>query len=171
MVMSVEQSATPKNEPVAIPILVRGDEGRFQRSRIVIFAMNKGPYTQFPANLPVPPDDGARSQLPGKPLPDIALLSTSNHCVNLRRQSRVVVLYAYSMTGRPGVLLPEGWDAIPGARAGRRSRAVFATCMWRCGGWARKFFGLGTVNTNWPFVCDRAAWGLGANRESVSARR
>jgi peroxiredoxin len=26
------------------------------------------------------------------------------------------VLYVYPMTGRPGVPLPEGWDAIPGAR-------------------------------------------------------
>jgi peroxiredoxin len=26
------------------------------------------------------------------------------------------VLYVYPLTGRPGVDLPEGWDAIPGAR-------------------------------------------------------
>jgi peroxiredoxin len=26
------------------------------------------------------------------------------------------VLFAYPMTGRPGVALPEGWNAIPGAR-------------------------------------------------------
>jgi hypothetical protein len=26
------------------------------------------------------------------------------------------VIYIYPMTGRPGVSLPDGWDAIPGAR-------------------------------------------------------
>ena len=26
------------------------------------------------------------------------------------------MVYAYPMTGRPGVALPEGWDMIPGAR-------------------------------------------------------
>jgi peroxiredoxin len=63
--------------------------------------MNEGPYTQLPTNLPVPVDDGACAHLPGKRLPDIALLATSKQRVNLRR---------------PGVLLPAGWDAIPGAR-------------------------------------------------------
>jgi peroxiredoxin len=49
-------------------------------------------------------------------LPDIALLATSNQRVNLSRQAGLIVLYAYPMTGRPGVSLPSGWDAIPGAR-------------------------------------------------------
>ena len=81
------------------------------------FAMNEGPYTQLPENLPVPVDDGACAHLPGKRLPDIALHATSNQCVNLRRQPGLIaVLYAYPMTGRPGVALPPGWDAIPGAR-------------------------------------------------------
>jgi len=78
--------------------------------------MNEGPYTQLPENLPVPVDDGACAHLPGKRLPDIALHATSNQCVNLRRQPGLIVLYAYPMTGRPGVALPPGWDAIPGAR-------------------------------------------------------
>jgi hypothetical protein len=26
------------------------------------------------------------------------------------------IIYIYPLTGRPGVDLPEGWDAIPGAR-------------------------------------------------------
>jgi peroxiredoxin len=78
--------------------------------------MNEGPYAQLPANLPVPMDDGACAHLAGKRLPDIALLATSNQRVNLRRQTGLIVLYAYPMTGRPGVPLPAGWDAIPGAR-------------------------------------------------------
>jgi peroxiredoxin len=28
----------------------------------------------------------------------------------------VTVVYAYPMTGRPGIPLPEGWDMLPGAR-------------------------------------------------------
>ncbi len=78
--------------------------------------MNEGPYTQLPADLPVPVDDGACAHLPGKRLPDIALLATSDQTVNLRRRAGLIVLYAYPMTGRPGVALPAGWDAIPGAR-------------------------------------------------------
>jgi peroxiredoxin len=80
------------------------------------FGMNEGPYTQLPANLPVPVDDGACAHLPGMRLPDLDLLATSNRRVNLSRQAGLFVLYAYPMTGRPGVFLPTGWDAIPGAR-------------------------------------------------------
>src|SRR5579862_6385351 len=78
--------------------------------------MTEGPYTQLPANLPVPVDDGACVHLPGKRLPDIPLLTTSNQRIHLSRRSGLIVLYAYPMTGRPGVPLPPGWDAIPGAR-------------------------------------------------------
>jgi len=82
----------------------------------LLFTVNEGPYAQLPADLPVPVDDGACNHLPGKRLPDIALLATSNQRVNLCRQTGLIVLYAYPMTGRPGVSLPAGWDAIPGAR-------------------------------------------------------
>jgi len=82
----------------------------------LLFTVNEGPYAQLPADLPVPMDDGACNHLPGKRLPDIALLATSNQRVNLCRQTGLIVLYAYPMTGRPGVSLPAGWDAIPGAR-------------------------------------------------------
>lgn len=78
--------------------------------------MDKNPYAQLPPNLPVPEDDGACAHLRGKKLPDIALVSTSGEKTNLLRLPGLVVLYAYPMTGRPGVPLPAGWDEIPGAR-------------------------------------------------------
>jgi len=66
--------------------------------------------------LPPPVDDGAASHLPGAALPDIALPATTGPDVSLARLPGRTVLYAYPMTGRPGVALPDGWDGIPGAR-------------------------------------------------------
>lgn len=70
---------------------------------------------KVPDGLPVPEDDGACNHLAGKALPSIALPSTSGQLVNLANQPGWVVLYCYPMTGRPGVPVPEGWAAIPGA--------------------------------------------------------
>jgi peroxiredoxin len=73
----------------------------------------------LPADLPVPEDDGAADHLPGLALPAVALPSTAGGAVSLDRlgQDRPpTVLYVYPMTGKPGADLPEGWDAIPGAR-------------------------------------------------------
>jgi len=70
----------------------------------------------LPADLPVPQDDGAARHLAGMRLPDIALPATDGAQVNLARLAGRVVVYIYPRTGRPGVALPDGWDAIPGAR-------------------------------------------------------
>jgi peroxiredoxin len=78
--------------------------------------MNEDPFTQLPANLPVPKDDGACAHLPGRLLPDVFLNSTSGQSVNPSQQRGLIVIYAYPLTGRPGVPLPPGWDEIPGAR-------------------------------------------------------
>jgi peroxiredoxin len=78
--------------------------------------MTEGNFTQLPANLPVPKDDGACDHLPGSRLPDLALVSTSGDAVNLRTRPGLVVIYAYPLSGRPGTPLPAGWDEIPGAR-------------------------------------------------------
>lgn len=72
-----------------------------------------------PADLPVPGDDGAAKHLPGLVLPPVELPSTGGGTVGLDRLGSDrprTVLYVYPMTGRPGVALPDGWDAIPGAR-------------------------------------------------------
>lgn len=79
---------------------------------------------QVPANLtevdwsllPAPVDDGAARHLTGLAVPDIALPATDGSEVSLAGRRGLIVVYAYPLTGRPGVALPEGWDAIPGAR-------------------------------------------------------
>ncbi len=72
--------------------------------------------TILPADLPVPLDDGAARHLPGTPLPDLVLPATDGRSVNLSKLEGRTVVYLYPRTGRPGQALPEGWDAIPGAR-------------------------------------------------------
>jgi peroxiredoxin len=72
--------------------------------------------TVLPDGLPVPLDDGAARHLAGTTLPDLALPATDGASVNLARLKGRTVVYAYPRTGRPGHALPDGWDAIPGAR-------------------------------------------------------
>ena len=65
----------------------------------------------------VPPtDDGAASHLAGASLPAASLPSTGGGDVDLGALTGRVVFYIYPMTGRPDEPLPDGWDAIPGAR-------------------------------------------------------
>ncbi len=66
--------------------------------------------------LPVPIDDGAASHLHGAAMPDLALAATDGSTVNLAAVPGRAIVYAYPMTGQPGLALPDGWDAIPGAR-------------------------------------------------------
>ena len=73
-------------------------------------------YNELPENLPAPLDDGATDHLSGAPLLDMSLPSTAARALNPSILTGLAVLYIYPMTGRPGVRLPQGWDAIPGAR-------------------------------------------------------
>lgn len=77
--------------------------------------MIQGPLTQLPENLPVPEDDGACRHLFGQRLPDLALPATSGAYVNLSQHPGLTVIYAYPLTGRPGMALPSDWLSIPGA--------------------------------------------------------
>jgi peroxiredoxin len=74
-------------------------------------------YTTLPADLPVPEDDGAAAHLPGAPMPDLELTTSSGEPIDLGDlgPGRTVV-YLYPLTGQPGLDLPDGWDSIPGAR-------------------------------------------------------
>jgi peroxiredoxin/DNA-binding transcriptional MerR regulator len=74
-------------------------------------------YTRLPADLPLPEDDGAAAHLPGMRVPHLELQDTGGATVALNAlgAGRTVV-YIYPLTGRPGTDLPDGWDAIPGAR-------------------------------------------------------
>jgi len=68
------------------------------------------------SKLPVPEDDGAARHLPGARVGDVVLASTDGGSINLAKLAGRAVVFAYPMTGTPGVALPDGWDAIPGAR-------------------------------------------------------
>ena len=74
-------------------------------------------FTSLPSDLPEPTDDGAADHLRGLPLPSLELPASDGTSASLHNLGRGrSILYFYPLTGRPGVDLPEGWDAIPGAR-------------------------------------------------------
>ena len=73
-------------------------------------------YT-LPADLPIPQDDGAADHLPGATVPELTLPSTAHETVALAALGTGrTILYIYPLSGRPGEDVPEGWNAIPGAR-------------------------------------------------------
>jgi peroxiredoxin len=72
--------------------------------------------TVLPDDLPIPQDDGAARHLEGMRLPNLALPATDGTAVNPSKLAGRSVVYVYPRTGRPGQLLPSGWNAIPGAR-------------------------------------------------------
>lgn len=79
--------------------------------------MPNPPDFPVPRDLPVPVDDGACAHLAGARMPSVALPSTSGRTVDLGKLTAPrTVVYCYPMTGVPGQPLPDGWDAIPGAR-------------------------------------------------------
>lgn len=74
-------------------------------------------WTDLPADLPVPVDDGAGDHLQGTRCPQIELLATDGQTVRLDTIRGRTVVYAYPRTGEPGKpSLVEDWDQIPGAR-------------------------------------------------------
>lgn len=68
------------------------------------------------STIPPPLDDGAARQLIGARVPSVPLEATGGGTIDLSALSGRVVVYAYPMTGTPGVAPPDGWDMIPGAR-------------------------------------------------------
>jgi peroxiredoxin len=111
--------------------------------------MNDASFTRLPANLPVPKDDGACAHLPGQRLPDLSLLSTSGSHIKPRKRPGLIVLYAYPMTGRPGVPLPPGWDEIPGARGCTPESCSFRDNHAEIRRLGAEVFGLSTQSTDY----------------------
>jgi peroxiredoxin len=75
------------------------------------------PAFPLPPDLPKPVDDGACRHLPGQAMPPVTLTATDGRRINLAALTAPrTVVYCYPMTGVPGTALPDGWDAIPGAR-------------------------------------------------------
>lgn len=72
--------------------------------------------TVLPEGIPVPQDDGAARHLTGARMPALALPATDGRRVDLSKLAGRCVVYVYPRTGVPGQPLPDGWDAIPGAR-------------------------------------------------------
>lgn len=68
------------------------------------------------SKIPAPGDDGAATHLIGRPVPSIPLPSTDGRSIDVASLQGTTIVYAYPMTGRPDVPLPDGWDMIPGAR-------------------------------------------------------
>jgi len=74
-------------------------------------------FFSLPPNLPEPHNEGACDHLPGSTVPSVVLESTGGGLRDLGEpRERRLVLFCYPMMGRPGHSMPEGWDAIPGAR-------------------------------------------------------
>jgi peroxiredoxin len=104
----------------------------------------------LPADLPVPVDDGAADHLPGLALPSVELRSTGGTMVSLDGLGRTgprAVLYVYPMTGRPGADLPDGWDAIPGARGCTPETCAFRDYHAELAAAGAEVYGLSTQST------------------------
>lgn len=71
---------------------------------------------QLPPGLPAPVDDGACAHLAGMEAPALVLESSVGPIDLAAFAAGRGVLYVYPRTGRPDRPMPEGWDAIPGAR-------------------------------------------------------
>ena len=106
-------------------------------------------YDTMPDNLPRPVDDGTCDHLIGTKLPNIDLVATNGTLVNLSVQSRKTVIYCYPMTGKPGVLLPDGWDEIPGARGCTPQSCSFRDHHAELSALGAEVFGLTTQNTEY----------------------
>jgi peroxiredoxin len=70
----------------------------------------------LPPDLPVPVDDGACDHLAGQKVPALVLDSSQGPVDLADLGAGLAVLYVYPRTGKPGVSVPDEWDAIPGAR-------------------------------------------------------
>jgi len=83
---------------------------------------------QIPNGLPIPKDDGACDHLTGMEFPDLEFNCTNGSIINISKQTGNIVIYIYPMTGQPNVALPEGWNAIPGARGCTPQSCGFRDC-------------------------------------------
>lgn len=106
-------------------------------------------FTELPNDLPIPVDDGAADHLKGMSLVKIALPSTDGETVELASLTGRFVIYVYPMTGRPGVPLPDGWDAIPGARGCTPQSCSFRDDYKELNAFGAGVFGLSTQDTEY----------------------
>jgi peroxiredoxin len=106
-------------------------------------------FTSLPTNLPAPIDDGAAKHLIGLSLPAVTLPSTAGSLVAMNKFEGITVIYCYPMTGQPDVALPEGWDAIPGARGCTPQSCSYRDHYSELNALGAEVFGLSTQTTEY----------------------
>jgi peroxiredoxin len=103
----------------------------------------------LPEGLPEPQDDGACDHLPGLRLPPVSLRSTAGEFLDLSTLTGTTVVYCYSLTGRPDLDLPPGWDDIPGARGCTPQSCAFRDHHAELKELGASVFGLSTQDTSY----------------------
>jgi peroxiredoxin len=104
----------------------------------------------LPTDLPRPVDDGAARHLLGMRIPEVSLPATNGELVDLSKLTAPrTMLYFYPMTGVPGKPLPEGWDAIPGARGCTPQACAFRDHAQELAGLEAEVFGCSTQTTEY----------------------
>jgi peroxiredoxin len=116
------------------------------RKRTLMISPN---LSELPADLPRPSDDGAARHLPGMILPKVVLAATDGSAVDVSMIRGRVVIYLYPMTGRPGVPLPDGWDALPGARGCTPQSCAFRDHFSELKALGTSVFGLSTQTSEY----------------------
>lgn len=111
-------------------------------------SMQRG-YDELPPDLPEPIDDGAAAHLPGRAVPSLPLAATDGQQVDLAALRGRTVVYAYPKTGVPGVPMPDGWDAIPGARGCTPQALAFKDHAEEIAEFGARVFGLSTQTTEY----------------------
>ncbi len=106
-------------------------------------------FQSLPAGLPAPEDDGAADHLRGMRLPSVPLPATDGHTVDLAAVGGTTVVYLYPRTGEPGQPLPDGWDAIPGARGCTPQSCAFRDHYADLHVLGAEVFGLSTQTTTY----------------------
>ena len=104
--------------------------------------------TDLPPDLPAPIDDGAARHLAGMTMPAVRLPDTAGGEVDLGALGAGrTVIYAYPRTGAPGAALPDGWDAIPGARGCTPQSCAFRDHHAELASLGATVYGLSTQDT------------------------
>lgn len=101
----------------------------------------------LPPDLPVPLDDGACDHLPGLRVPSVPLAATDGEAVDLSALHGRSVVYIYPRTGRPDQEMPDGWNAIPGARGCTPQSCAYRDHHAELRALGARVFGLSTQET------------------------